>query len=155
GELAPGKGYNPTRGAAVIDYAREVLDTAAPLATGSHKDATEYTAGSTLHITLKSGEQTKLKNPEQYLGYTGDPEHPTSVLLTNTGLHLEILIDRSGPIGQNDPAGINDILLESAVTTIMDLEDSVAAVDADDKALGYRNWQELMLGTLTEEVSKN
>ena len=147
--------YNSVRGAAVVAYGREVLDRAAPLLAGSHADAREYRveAGS-LVVALEGGSETRLVEPAGFAGYTGDPAAPGSVLLVRHGLHLEIVIDRSGAVGSTDPAGVNDIVLESAVTAIMDLEDSVAAVDADDKALGYRNWRDLMRGTLSADVAK-
>ena len=155
GELAPGEGYNAARGAAVIAYGRELLDRTAPLAEGSHADATGYTVeGGALVVSLAGGGRTGLADPAAFAGHAGVSEAPSAVLLRHHGLHLEIAIDRSGPIGASDAAGVQDIVLESALTTIMDLEDSVAAVDADDKALGYRNGRGLMDGTLAEEVVK-
>ena len=150
-----GASYNPVRGALAIARGRELLDEAAPLATGSHRDATAYrVADGGLTIVLADGAETALADPAGFAGYTGDPASPASVLLRHHGLHLDLLFDRAGAIGATDAAGIQDIVLESAVSTIMDLEDSVAAVDAEDKALGYRNWRELMLGTLSETVHK-
>ena len=148
-------GYNAVRGAAVVAYGREVLDRAAALQAGSHADARKYRveAGS-LVVVLEGGAETRLADPAGLAGYTGDPAAPDSVLLVRHGLHLEIVIDSSGAVGSTDAAGINDIILESAVTAIMDLEDSVAAVDAEDKALGYRNWRDLMRGTLSADVAK-
>ncbi|WP_053385280.1 malate synthase G [Leucobacter celer] len=155
GELAPTEDYNVARGAAVITYGRELLDRAAPLAEASHADATGYAVeNGALVVSLAGDARTGLADPEAFVGFTGDPAAPTAVLLRHHGLHLEILVDRSGVIGSNDAAGVQDIVLESALTTIMDLEDSVAAVDADDKALGYRNWRGLMDGTLSEQVTK-
>ena len=155
GELAPGEGYNAARGAAVIAYGRELLDCAAPLAGGSHADAVGYAvADGALVVSLAEGKTVGLADPSAFAGYTGDPAAPAAVLLAHHGLHLEIAIDRAGSIGTGDAAGVQDIIVESALTTIMDLEDSVAAVDADDKALGYRNWRGLMDGTLTEQVTK-
>jgi len=155
GELAPGADYNPARGNAAIARGRALLDEAAPLGAGSHADAVAYRVeGGTLRVELGDGSTVTLADPAGFIGYTGDAETPTSVLLRHNGLHLEIIIDRAGNIGSTDRAGVQDILLESAVTTIMDLEDSVAAVDAEDKALGYHNWRELMRGTLSETVSK-
>ena len=155
GELAPGADYNPARGNAAIARGRELLDEAAPLGAGSHADAVAYRVeGGTLRVELGDGSTVTLADPAGFIGYTGDAETPKSVLLRHNGLHLEIIIDRAGNIGSTDRAGVQDILVESAVTTIMDLEDSVAAVDAEDKALGYHNWRELMRGTLSEQVSK-
>jgi malate synthase len=155
-----GTSYNKVRGDKVIAYARRFLDVAAPLATGSWSDATgieisqEDGAGQLL-ITLGDGLSTGLGTPEQFAGYTGELGAPEwSVLLVNNGLHIEILIDPDSPVGSTDKAGIKDVVLESAITTIMDFEDSVTAVDADDKVLGYRNWLGLNRGDLTEEVSK-
>jgi malate synthase len=150
-----GTSYNKVRGDKVIAYAREFLGNAVPLASGSYADATGFTIDDgQLLVTLGDGVSTGLATPEQFAGYTGDAAAPKSVLLVNNGLHIEILIDPESPVGSTDKAGINDVILESAVTTIMDFEDSVAAVDADDKVLGYRNWLGLNKGDLTEEVTK-
>lgn len=150
-----GSGYNPKRGAAVIAYARAVLDEAAPLAQGSHADATGYSIkNGTLSITLANG-STGLKHPDQFRGHQGDSTAPQAILLRHNGLHLEIQIDANHPIGKTDPAHVKDVLVEAALSTIMDCEDSVAAVDAEDKTEVYRNWLGLMRGDLTEEVSKN
>ena len=155
GDTARGSSYNPVRGDQVIARGRALLDQAIPLRTGSHGDAVEYRIGDgTLVVTLADGSATALSEPSALIGYTGNSSAPASVLFRHHGLHLDLIIDRAGTIGSTDPAGIHDIVLESAVTTIMDLEDSVAAVDADDKVLGYRNWRELMRGTLSETVSK-
>ncbi|MBK0422222.1 malate synthase G [Leucobacter sp. CSA2] len=155
GELAPGAEYNTARGNAAIARGRELLDLAAPLAAGSHADSTGYTVvDGALAVALADGTSVGLADPAAFAGFTGDASAPTSVLLVHNGLHLEIVIDRAGRIGATDAAGVQDIVLESALTTIMDLEDSVAAVDAEDKALGYRNWRGLMDGTLTETVTK-
>ncbi|MSU49663.1 MAG: malate synthase G [Opitutus sp.] len=149
-------GYNPLRGAKVIAFAREFLDQAAPLATGSHRDATGYAIRTKeLVVTLSSGVTTALAQPEKFVGHTGDATAPTGILLRNHGLHFEIQIDRTHFIGRADAAGIKDVVLESAITTIQDFEDSVAAVDADDKVLVYRNWLGLIRGDLTETFSKN
>ena len=150
-----GRGYNPVRGAKVIAFARQVLDQAAPLVSASHVDAAGYAieAGQ-LVVKLKNGTHTGLANPAQLMGYQGEAAAPKSVLLAHHGLHLDIQIDRSTPIGQSDAAGVSDIIMEAALSTILDLEDSVAAVDAEDKVLAYRNWLGIQLGTLTEEVSK-
>ncbi|WP_027503115.1 malate synthase G [Rhodococcus sp. UNC363MFTsu5.1] len=150
-----GKGYNKVRGDKVIAWAREFLDTAAPLAAGSHADSKRYWIdGAELKVELTDGTVTTLAQPEKFVGYLGEKDAPTSVLLRNNGLHAEIQIDASSPIGQTDAAGVKDVVLESALTTIMDFEDSVAAVDADDKVVGYRNWLGLNRGDLAEEISK-
>jgi malate synthase len=147
--------YNPVRGAKVIAFARQVLDQAAPLASGSHAQATGYRIeGGRLAVALASGETTSLKESTAFAGYQGDAAAPTSVLLVHHGLHLDIRIDRTTAIGKSDAAGVADVVLESALSTILDLEDSVAAVDAEDKLLAYRNWLGIQLGTLTEEVAK-
>ncbi|HZZ02717.1 malate synthase G [Paraburkholderia sp.] len=148
------KAFNPVRGAAVIAYARKFLDQAAPLANGSHVDATLYSVeGGKLVVTLKNG-KTELKTPAQFIGYQGDASAPSAVLLKHNGLHFEIQIDANDSIGKTDSAHVKDVLVEAAVSTIIDCEDSVAAVDADDKVQLYRNWLGLMNGDLTEEVTK-
>ncbi|MDY0748866.1 malate synthase G [Paucibacter sp. R3-3] len=150
-----GRGYNPVRGAKVIAFARQVLDQAVPLAQGSHKDATGYAVkDGQLQVSLTGGAMAGLATPAQFVGYQGDAAAPTSVLLVHNGIHLDIQIDRSTPIGASDAAGVSDVVLEAALSTILDLEDSVAAVDADDKVLGYANWLGILKGTLTEELSK-
>jgi malate synthase len=149
-----GKGYNPVRGAKVIEFARNVLDQAAPLENGSHKMATGYSVkGGQLHIALQSS-GTTLRDPSAFVGYQGDAASPSSVLLKHNGIHLDIRIDRSTAIGKGDAAGISDVVLESALSTILDLEDSVAVVDAADKVIAYSNWLGIVQGTLTEEVAK-
>lgn len=154
GELAPGTEFNPARAAAVVSFGRELLDEIAPLAEGSHRDATGYRVDADgLVVPTASGDR-RLADPERFVGYTGEAGAPATVLLVHNGLHAEILVDRTGPIGRTDAAGVQDIILESALTAILDLEDSVAAVDGDDKALGYRNWRGFMDGTLTESVTK-
>ncbi|WP_459616183.1 malate synthase G [Bordetella sp. 2513F-2] len=154
GELAPGAAYNPRRGAAVIARARTFLDQAAPLASGSHAQATGYAVEQGRFVARLPEGAVGLQRPEQFLGYQGDPQAPSALLLVHHGLHFEIQVDRQHAIGQTDPAGVKDVLLEAAVTTIMDCEDSVAAVDADDKVQIYRNWLGLMQGTLEEPVTK-
>lgn len=151
-----GESYNKIRGDKVIAYARTFLDEAAPLASGQWSEATGLRIDDgQLLVDLGDGNSVGLATPEQFVGYTGDLGAPQwSVLLRNNGLHVEILVDPESPVGSTDAAGIKDVVLESAVTTIMDFEDSVAAVDADDKVLGYRNWLGLNRGDLTEEVSK-
>ncbi|MDP2770320.1 MAG: malate synthase G [Giesbergeria sp.] len=149
-----GQGYNPVRGAKVIAFARDVLDQSAPLASGSHKDATGYSVENGKLVVTLAGGSTGLKDPAQFKGYQGDAAQPTSVLLQHNGLHLDIQINRSTPIGKSDAAGVSDVVLEAALSTILDLEDSVAAVDAEDKVLGYSNWLGIIQATLTEQVSK-
>ena len=156
GDLAPGAGYNAARGAKAIERGRELLDLVAPLSEGSHAEATLYAVeGGELVVSLHGGAHARLADPAGFAGYRGPAEAPNAVLLVHNGLHFEIVIDGVAPIGSTDDAGVQDLLIESALTTIMDLEDSVAAVDADDKALGYRNWRGLMDGTLAETVTKN
>jgi len=150
-----GPGYNEIRGNKVIAYARNFLNEAAPLETGSHVDSTGHRIeGGKLVVSLKDGSTTGLKNPAQLQGFQGDASAPIAVLLKNNGIHFEIQIDPASPIGQTDAAGVKDILMESALTTIMDCEDSIAAVDADDKTIVYRNWLGLMKGDLVEELDK-
>ncbi|ABD71285.1 Malate synthase G [Rhodoferax ferrireducens T118] len=148
-------GYNPKRGAKVIAYARHVLDRTAPLRKGSHVDSVGYRIkDGKLAVKLLDGSNTSLQTPAQLVGYQGDAKAPSSVLLQHNGLHLDIIINRSTPIGASDPAGVCDLVLEAALSTILDLEDSIAAVDADDKVLAYSNWLGILQGTLTESVTK-
>ncbi len=147
GELAPGKGYNEKRGAAVIAYARAALDQAVPLASGSWKDAAGF--------AVRNGKlEPALKDPLLFKGYAGDPAAPSLLLFEHNGLHIEVHLDKSASIGKTDKAGISDVVLESAITTIMDCEDSIAAVDAEDKVLAYGNWLGLIQGTLTASFEK-
>ena len=150
-----GKAYNPVRGARVIAYARSVLDRSAPLAAGSHKDATLYrVVDGKLAVTLKDGAVTGLANAAQLVGHQGAADAPSSVLLRRHGIHLDIRIDRGTAIGKDDAAGVSDLVVEAALSTIMDLEDSVAVVDGADKVVAYANWLGILQGTLTEEVEK-
>jgi malate synthase len=149
------KGYNPKRGKKVIEYARNVLDRTAPLKKGSHVGSTGYRIkGGDLVVTLKDGSTSKLADKAQFIGFQGDAKDPSSVLLQHNGLHLDIIINRSTPIGKSDAAGVSDLVLEAALSTILDLEDSVAVVDADDKVLAYGNWLGILKGTLVESFDK-
>jgi malate synthase len=150
-----GTGYNPKRGAKVIAFARKFLDDAAPLAQGSHADAKGYAIpNGALAVTLTSGATTGLKDPAQFLGFQGEAAAPSAILLRHNGIHFEISINRATPIGGSDPAGVCDVVMEAALSTILDLEDSVAVVDAQDKVLAYRNWLGILKGNLTEQVAK-
>ncbi|MCX0338404.1 malate synthase G [Acinetobacter radioresistens] len=150
-----GKGYNPARGAKVIEFAKSFLNDTFPLEAGSHQDATRYEVeDNQLVITLKDDTKTTLAEPVQFVGYNGEKSNPTEIILKNNGLHVIIQIDATSPIGQTDAAGVKDLVLEAAVTTIQDLEDSIAAVDAEEKVEGYRNWLGLMKGTLQESFQK-
>lgn len=150
-----GQGYNPARGAKVIAFGRDFLDQSAPLKDASHKDSAGYSIqNGQLCVVLRDGGETGLEDSAQLIGYNGSASNPTAILLKHNGLHFEIQIDRDSQIGKSDAAGVKDILMEAALTTIMDCEDSVAAVDAEDKVLAYRNWLGLMQGTLTEEIQK-
>jgi malate synthase len=148
-------GYNPVRGDRVIAYARRFLDTHCPLAAGSHSDATAYAiVNGQLQVSLRSGDKTSLRALEQLRGYSGAAPTPDSVLLRHNGLHIEIQIDPTSPIGATDAAGVKDVVLEAALTTIQDCEDSVAAVDAEDKTVAYANWLGLMRGDLSDSFAK-
>ena len=148
-------GYNPVRGQRVIDYGRDFLDGAAPLEEGSHHGATSYRViNGQLEVLLESNASSRLRSQKQFVGYLGEPNSPTSILLKNNGLHFEIQVDYNHNVGSSDKAGVKDIVLEAALTTIMDCEDSVAAVDAEDKALAYSNWLGLIKGNLEETITR-
>jgi malate synthase len=149
-------GYNPKRGKKVIEYARNVLDRTAPLKKGSHVGSTGYRVNKDgeLVVALAEGGTSRLQDKSQFVGYTGNAKQPRAVLLQHNGLHLDIQIDSASPIGKTDPAGVADLVVEAALSTILDLEDSVAAVDADDKVLAYSNWLGILQGTLTESFEK-
>ncbi|MEZ5644889.1 MAG: malate synthase G [Burkholderiaceae bacterium] len=150
-----GPGYNEKRGARVVAFARQFLDQAAPLAGASHADATVYTVkDGALQVAVKGGQVVGLQDPAQFAGYQGDAAGVSSVLLAHNGLHIDIRIDRANAIGQLDAAGVADVVVEAALSTILDLEDSVAAVDAEDKLLAYSNWLGILKGDLTEDVTK-
>ncbi len=147
GDLARGRGFNKARGAAVVARAKAFLDEAVPLASGSHADCTGY-------AIVDGAQVPALATPAQLVGYTGDAASPTAIVLVHNGIHIELVIDRSSPIGATDPAGLSDVVMEAALSTIMDFEDSVAAVDAADKIELYRNWLGLMTGTLSASFEK-
>ena len=150
------KGYDPERGKRVIAWARHFLDEAVPLASGSHADVSTYAINAgVLSATLRDGKTTGLADPKKLCGYRGRPEAPEVILLVNNGLHIEMVIDRARPVGRTDAAGVADIVIEAALTTIMDLEDSIAAVDPHDKVAAYRNWLGLCQGTLVEAFQKD
>ena len=150
-----GKGYNPVRGAEVVKYAKNFLDNNFALADGKYADVTGFKVENGKLIIAQGDKTTALANPEKFAGFVGEASNPTGILLKNNGLHLEIQIDPTNPIGKDDPAGIKDVLMESAVTTIQDCEDSVAAVDAEEKTEVYRNWFGLMKGDLQDTFEKN
>jgi malate synthase len=148
-------GYNKVRGDRVVAMARAMLDDTVPLASGSHADATLYSCpNGVLSVTLKGGDQVGLKDPAAFVGYNGDPINPSAIVLKHHGLHIELVIDRTRRIGRDDLAGIAEVMVEAAITTIQDLEDSIAAVDAEDKVLAYRNWLGLMKGDLKDTFEK-
>lgn len=149
-------GYDPQRGAQVIAWVRRFLDESLPLENGSYQDVVAFSVvDKQLRIQLKNGQESTLRTPAQFVGYRGDAAAPTCILLKNNGLHIELQIDANGRIGKDDPAHINDVIVEAAISTILDCEDSVAAVDAEDKILLYRNLLGLMQGTLQEKMEKN
>lgn len=151
-----GKGYNPVRGDKVIAFAKDFLNQTFPLAQGSHADATKYAVDhNRLVVSLKDGSTTSLEHEAQFVGFNGEATNPTEIVLLNNGLHVIIDIDANSPVGKTDAAGVKDLTLEAAITTIQDLEDSVAAVDAEEKVEGYRNWLGLMKGDLQESIEKN
>jgi malate synthase len=155
GGATKGDAYNPVRGAKVIAFARDFLDSAAPLAGASHKAVTAYAvAEGALTAAIEDGSLATLADPSQFRGFSGPASTPSAVLLCNNCLHIEIQIDRTHSVGRDDLAGVKDVVLESALTTIMDCEDSVAAVDAADKVAVYRHWLGLMHGDLSEQVTK-
>ncbi len=155
GGAEKGNGYNPVRGAKVIEYARYVLDRTVPLKKGSHINSVKYTIqNGKLAVKLADGTRTSLLDASQLVGFTGEEKAPTSVLFCHNGLHLDLQINPSTAIGATDAAGVSDLIVEAALSTILDLEDSVAVVDADDKVVAYSNWLGLLQGTLTEEVQK-
>ena len=151
-----GRGYNPKRGAKVIEYARHVLDRTAPLKKGSHVGSTGYRVNKDgqLVVSLKDGGTSKLQDNSQFIGFQGEAKAPTSVLLQHNGLHIDVIINRATPIGKTDAAGVADLVVEAALSTILDLEDSVAVVDADDKVQAYGNWLGILQGTLVESFEK-
>src|ERR1019366_8464935 len=148
-------GFNKVRAARVVAKAREILDAAVPLASGSHADASGYACGDgSLRVALKQGAHTGLKDPAAFVGYSGDPEKPDAIVLRHHGLHFELVIDRAHRIGEDDPAGVADIMVEAAITTIQDCEASITAVDAEDKVRAHRNWLGLMNGDLKDTFEK-
>jgi len=149
-----GSSYNPVRGQKVVDASADFLDATAPLTSGSHTDATGYTVMDGALAVAQGDASTGLQNPAQFAGHAGSPDAPSSVLLVNNGLHVDIQIDADHPVGKVHPAGVKDVVLEAAVTTIQDCEDSVSAVDAEDKALVYRNWAGIMKGDLETMLEK-
>jgi len=156
GQTAPSKGYNPERGKRVIAWVRRFLDESVPLTSGSHADIRAYSVNDGVLVAALNGDTTVgLAEPKQLRGYRGRPQAPEVILFVNNGLHIEIAIDRAHPVGRTDAAGVADVVLEAALTTIMDLEDSIAAVDPADKVAAYRNWLGLCQGTLVEVFQKD
>ncbi|HKT55097.1 MAG TPA: malate synthase G [Caulobacteraceae bacterium] len=155
GGATRGGGYNPVRGAKVIARAKAALDVAAPLSGGAHAEATGYAVKGRALVVATAGGERRLAHPERFAGYRGEAASPTAILLRVNGLHIEIVVDRDHAIGKDDPAGVADIVLEAAVSTIIDCEDSVSAVDAEDKVLVYRNWLGLMKGDLNADLEKD
>ncbi|MDA9914839.1 malate synthase G [Alphaproteobacteria bacterium] len=156
GDAKKSASYNPVRGQKVVGFGRDFLDKNFSLETGSHKDVIGYDiVSNALIANFKGNINSKLKNQDQYIGFQGNINNPSCILLKNNNIHVEILINRNGNIGSNDDAGVDDIILESALTTIQDCEDSVATVDAEDKVLAYRNWLGLMKGDLQDTFEKN
>ena len=147
--------YNPVRGAKVIAFARDLLDQSAPLATASWTDASGFRIDNGVLKVKTGGTTSVLTDASQFVGYTGPSDAPTSIIMIKNGLHLEVIINENGKIGRTDTAHIEDVMVESALTSIIDLEDSIAAVDAKDKVLAYRNWHQIMCGTLSAEFDKN
>ncbi|MCW8866714.1 MAG: malate synthase G [Colwellia sp.] len=156
GGAEKGSAYNPVRGAKVIRFAKDYLDQAIPLINGSHQEAVAYHLNEQqLKVSLANGEQTSLQNASAFIGFTGSISQPDALVFKHNGLHLELVFDANSNIGKSDPSSLSDVILESALTTIMDCEDSVAAVDGEDKVIAYSNWLGLMQGNLTEQISKN
>ena len=150
-----GGAYNPVRGEKVIEFSKNFLDETVALSSGSYAEVTGFkVSDNNLDITLTDQSTVSLKDEGQFVGYLGDPDNPSGILLKNNNLHIEIQVDKEDSVGKDDPAGIKDVMVESAVTTIQDLEDSVAAVDAEDKTIAYRNWLGLMKGDLKETFVK-
>ena len=150
-----GGAYNPVRGDKVIEFSKNFLDETVALSSGSYAEVTGFkVSDNNLNITLTDQSTVGLEDEGQFVGYLGDPDNPSGILLKNNNLHIEIQVDKEDSVGKDDPAGIKDVMVESAVTTIQDLEDSVAAVDAEDKTIAYRNWLGLMKGDLKETFVK-
>jgi len=156
GDVAPPGPYDPQRGTRVVDWVRGFLDGAIPLAQSSHRSAVAYRlVGSALVVSLNDGTTTTVARQDCFLGFTGEADEPSSILFEHNGLGVDVIIDRSHPVGATDPAGVADVIIEAAATTIVDFEDSVATVNSTEKTAAYRNWLGLMTGRLTEEVTKD